>query len=216
MSGPRYKFQGTGFYVLREFEDECPDFAITDVTNANPVVVESADHGRATGDVIYVESVGGTLEINDRAYIIEVIDDDTFSLVGVNSTNWGTYTSGGTFQAGAWSEFCSTGWNRTGGSRSQIEATDSCSTEQEFEGGLAGPGTLQLSFNWAPKTSTAQVALAEWEESGDTMAVKLVLPKNGGTVVRTGFVQQTSEQAGVNGLWTASANIQLSGKGLVI
>ncbi len=216
MSGPRYKFQGTGFYVLREFGADSPSKAITGVSAANPAVVTSSGHGLATGSVIYVTGVGGTTELNDRAYIVTVINSSTFSLVGVNSTNFGTYTSGGHFDIGTWSELCSTGWNRTGGSKTQIEVTDSCSTEQEYEVGLKGPGTVQLSFNWAPKTSTAQVALQEWEDSGDMMAVKLVLPKNGGTVVRLGFVQQTNEQGSVNGVFTASANVLLTGSGLII
>jgi hypothetical protein len=213
MAGPRYKFQGTGFYVLREFGADSPSSVITGITNADPPVVTSAAHGRASGDVIYVQQVAGMTEVNNRAYIIEVINSSSFRLMGNNSTNWGTYTSNGNFDVGVWSELCSTAWSRTGGSKTQIDVTDSCSVAQEFESGLTGPGTVQLSFNYAPNTSTAQVALRAWDESGSTMAVKVVMPSNGGTVVYLGQVLQLSDSANVNGVWLGTANIQLSGFG---
>lgn len=216
MSGPRYKFQGTHFYILREFGAESPSTTITSISNANPAVVTKSSHGRSSGDVIYIQGVNGMTEVNGGAYIVQKVDNNSFKLVGVNSTNWGTYTSGGSFDVGTWTEMCIGQWSRTGASKTEIDFTDSCSTEIETELGLRGPGSLQLSFNYAPNTSTAQVALDEWDESSDTMAVKFVLPNSGGTVVRLGQVQQTSDTAGVNGKWEASATIRLTGKPLKI
>ena len=35
-------------------------------------------------------------DINERVYPIEVVDSDSFKLLGFDSTKWDTYTSGGT------------------------------------------------------------------------------------------------------------------------
>lgn len=211
MSGPRYKFQGTTFYVLREFGANSPPVTITGITNANPAVVAATSHGRANGDVIYIQGVLGMTEVNDDAYIVEVVDSSHFKLINTNSTNWGTYSSAGSFDFGTWSEACITQWSRTGASKTEIPATDSCSVEEEYEVGLPGQGSLQLSFNYAPATATAQTALRDWDLSGNKMSVKRTLPKSGGTIVYLGFVQQRSDTAGVNGIWQATATIKLTG-----
>ena len=62
-------------------------------TNANPgVVTTNLNHGFATGQVITV--VGATPSAFNRNYTITVLTATTFS-VGVNTTSFGTWTSGG-------------------------------------------------------------------------------------------------------------------------
>lgn len=74
--------------------------AITGATQANPVVLTVVGHGRATGDVALVTSVGGMTQINDRLYTVTVIDVDRISLDGVDGTGFAAYTSGGTLTTG--------------------------------------------------------------------------------------------------------------------
>lgn len=69
--------------------------AITGITKANPAVVTSAGHDRETGDRVYITGVAGMTEVNGNVYTVTKLDANTFSL-GVNSTGYGTYTSGGT------------------------------------------------------------------------------------------------------------------------
>lgn len=217
-AGKRYKFQGSHISILTTFGGATsPPSSITGITAANPPVLTSSAHGRSNGDVVYVESVGGMVEVNDRAYIVSNKTTGTFELYGVNGSGYTAYTSGGTFDYGSWSEFCEiTQFSRTGDAATEIPAETVCSEEKEYEVGLGGQGTIALSFNYAPLTSTAQIALDAWDRSKAIMAVKVQLPSTGGTIVRLAFVQQTSESAGVNGLWTASANLRLTGPALRI
>lgn len=74
---------------------------ITGVTNANPGVVTAASHGFSNGDEVYISSVDGIPEINSRFYKVANKTTNTFELTdqfgnNVNSTNYGTYSSGGT------------------------------------------------------------------------------------------------------------------------
>lgn len=78
---------------------------ITNITQANPAVVTCAGHGYTGAEQVYISSVGGMTEVNDTTYTIAVLSDDTFflrdngTLVPIDSTGWGAYTSGGTVAA---------------------------------------------------------------------------------------------------------------------
>lgn len=210
-SGKRFKFQGSTVSLLTEYGANSPASSITGVTSANPPVVTSAAHGRANGDVIYINSGGGMTELDGRVFIIYGVTTNTFKLWDADATSYTTFSGTGTFDYASFSSFCElTNWNHQGGSAPEITASTICSTRQEFERGLSDLGTVELSFNYAPNT-TIQTALDTFETSGDTMAVKLALPNSGGSAVYLGFVQKTGSQGAVNQLYTASATIRLTG-----
>lgn len=202
-SGKRYKFNGSTIAVLTAFTKNSPSDTIASVTKANPAVVTETAHGRATGDVIKIDAALGMTELNG-VYIIKKLTADTYQLVGVDSSAYGTYTGGGEVYTGVFSNFCElTGYNRSGGSSPEITASTICSTSAEKEVGLPDYGTTQLDYNFAPRTAV-QVAISTFYASGDTTATKVMLPNSGGVMVQLGSIQQTSEQASVNGLWTGS------------
>ena len=85
------------------FKEEIMDFlpdlgylcSISDASNANPCVITAASHGLTTGDTIYIYLVQGMLQLNDIPFVVTVIDQGSFSLNGIDSTAYGTYTGGG-------------------------------------------------------------------------------------------------------------------------
>jgi hypothetical protein len=74
---------------------------ITGATNANPGVITSAAHGYSNGDWVYVDNVGGMTKLNKRYFKVASVTTNTFALVdpltgnNINTTAYGTYTSGG-------------------------------------------------------------------------------------------------------------------------
>ena len=73
---------------------------ITGITNANPATVTAPGHSFVDGEFVQISNVVGMPEINQdktEAYIVTGSDivDGTFQLLGVDSTAWGTYISGG-------------------------------------------------------------------------------------------------------------------------
>lgn len=69
---------------------------VSGITNANLCIVSTVtEHGLSTGDQVSFFQIGGTTELNGKAYFITVIDDQSFSLDGVDSTSYGVFTSGG-------------------------------------------------------------------------------------------------------------------------
>jgi hypothetical protein len=70
---------------------------ITAATKANPCVITvGSAQNWLTGFEIAVTGVGGMTELNNRRFQVVRLTSTTFQLQGVNSTNYGTYTSGGT------------------------------------------------------------------------------------------------------------------------
>jgi hypothetical protein len=69
---------------------------VTGVTKANPAVVTSTGHGFLAGDTVTFASVGGMTQLNGNSYVVANPTANSFELSGVNSSAYGTYTSGGT------------------------------------------------------------------------------------------------------------------------
>lgn len=68
---------------------------ITNVQLTNPCIVTSPNHDLETGQIIYIANVLGTTQINQTLYIITEINENNFSLNGIDATGWTTYVAGG-------------------------------------------------------------------------------------------------------------------------
>lgn len=62
---------------------------ITAISNAAPAVVSATAHGLTTGD--YVILTSGWTKLNNRAYKVTVVDSDSFSLDGTDTTDTTRY-----------------------------------------------------------------------------------------------------------------------------
>jgi len=69
---------------------------ITGITNANPGQVTSANHHLTTGAQVTIDGVQGMTQVNGQTYTITNTGANTFT-IGVDTTGFGTYTSGGTW-----------------------------------------------------------------------------------------------------------------------
>lgn len=72
---------------------------ITNATQAEPVVIECADHGLSDGDLVYIEGVEGMTDLNTNSYYVDQLSSSTFGLYSdsglatpVNGTGFGAYT----------------------------------------------------------------------------------------------------------------------------
>lgn len=94
--------ENSGLTTRSVFVQNCgtPEYtAITGITQANPAVVTSANHGRVNGDLVYIGGAQGMSQVNtsnsEMAYVVAGATTNTFQLQGVNSTGYSAYTSGG-------------------------------------------------------------------------------------------------------------------------
>lgn len=77
---------------------------ISAITKANPAVVTCNSHGFTNGQLVYITGCEGMTEVNDKGFTVANATTDTFELSGINSTSYGTYTSGGTVRR-PWNTF---------------------------------------------------------------------------------------------------------------
>ena len=69
--------------------------SITGATQANPCQITSTNFNLPTGSVVYIENIGGMVELNGQTYTITVTGANTFTLDGIDSTTFTAYTAGG-------------------------------------------------------------------------------------------------------------------------
>lgn len=65
---------------------------ISAITNANPAVATATAHGYATGDEILLTS--GWEDATDSVFKIEVVDANSFKILGLDSSNTGYFPAG--------------------------------------------------------------------------------------------------------------------------
>jgi hypothetical protein len=75
--------------------------SITAATKANPAVITSNSHGLTAGQRVKITSVVGMTELNNNTYTVANPTTNTFELLGINSTAFTTYVSGGTWTLAA-------------------------------------------------------------------------------------------------------------------
>ncbi len=68
---------------------------ITLISNANPCIVSSPEHGLFTTQQVFIYGVAGMKEVNGGPYSVTVINANSFSLNGIDSTIYGAWTNGG-------------------------------------------------------------------------------------------------------------------------
>ena len=84
---------GSNYY--NHIWDDSEAVAISAITQAaDGEVTTSSAHGLTTGDIVNIEDVVGMTECNDSYFTITVVSTTKFTL-GVNTTGYGAYSSGG-------------------------------------------------------------------------------------------------------------------------
>lgn len=73
-----------------------PARSISGANRAGTVTITASNHGFANGDWVYITGVNGMTQLNNRAYVVSNRAANTFRLSGVNSSNYNSYSSGGT------------------------------------------------------------------------------------------------------------------------
>lgn len=75
----------------------------SNITQANPGVITDSSHGLTGTPTIELSNIVGMTELNGQTVTVTVIDSNSFS-IGVDTTSYTPYTSGGT-----WKKFAQSG-----------------------------------------------------------------------------------------------------------
>lgn len=200
--GQRIKFFGTTFAVITAWG---ASNAFTGISNANPAVVTDTAHAIPDGSVVRITGVVGMEEVNDQIAVVEVVDANSYRLLGIDSTNYGIRTSGGSVQVATFSSSCEvTGYTGDSGTTTETETETNCGKAIDF--GSPDPGSVTIQYNHAP--TDFQEALETARRTVATTAIRTTLPNNKGVMVDVGTITQVGRSASAGGMWAGSATLR--------
>lgn len=147
---------------------------ITGISKANPGVVTSTSHGLANGDIVVITSVSGMTEVNNRAFVIANVATNTFELKGVDTSNYTTWTSGGSATPQTMVTVSEVN-NVSGfdGQASEIDTTNLRSTAKEYLIGLQDFGNVSLELFLVSDTGQSRLRALKASASAGTFAITL-------------------------------------------
>lgn len=186
---------------------------ITAITKALPCVVTSNAHGLANGDVVTIAAVGGMVELNGRSFTVEYCTTNTFSLKGIDSTGYTTYTSGGTATPVAFSEVGEfKSWSGPNSSSSELDVTNLASTAKEVLLGLTDFGDFSFDIN-VYLSDLGQTRLRTLMGSKALGQFKLVLPSGSITTATfNAYVKGMPMKGGVDKPLEGSVTLRITGE----
>lgn len=174
MPSTAYTAQGTSFVVGATGTTK----AITGATKANPVVLTITSHGYANGTVLQVTGVTGMTELNSKVGVVTSLSANSVSLKGIDSTNYSTYTSGGTATPNTFTVGNVRSFQLGGASKSQVDVTNLASTAKEYIGGLGDSGTASLEFDYKASDNGQQALWSSYNTPGTNVTLKVTYSDN--------------------------------------
>lgn len=174
MASTAYTAQGTTFVVGATGTTK----AITSATKANPVVLTISSHGYANGTVLQVTGIAGMTELNSKVGVVTSLSANSVSLKGIDSTNYTTYTSGGTATPNTFTVGNVRTFSLGGASKSQVDVTNLASTAKEYIGGLGDSGTASLEFDYKASDSGQQALWSSYNTPGVNSTLKVTYSDN--------------------------------------
>jgi len=179
---------------------------VTAITKANPAVVSCASHGYANGDIVVLTGVQGMVEVNNLVARVANQASGTFELEGVNSTNFGTFTSGSVAEVTAFTTVTqSTGVDFGAGSAEEIDMTTLIDSTRVVDAGILSLPQITVNL-FADPSATAQAAI-ETAAYAKTMLAFRATTKGGRVRLWAGIPSTIGESVSVNSPITGSFTI---------
>lgn len=141
---------------------------ISAITKANPAVCTSTTHGYTTGDFVAL-TVSGMFQLDDRSARIIVLTADTFSIEGVDSTNFDTFSTGTAEKLTFGNSITTaTSVSSSGGGYDFIDTTTIHGNSKTQMPGLPAAATYNFTNIW----DTADAGLVAMKAASDAQAKK--------------------------------------------
>jgi len=160
---------------------------LTAITKANPGVVSSVAHGYSNGDFVYL-TVSGMSQVNGKVVRVSAVAADAFSLEGVDTTLFDTFTSGTaekiTFGT---SITTATTVNGAGGNFEFLDSTTIHANAKSSLPGLPEASTYTMDHIW-DVSDAGLLAMKTASDSQAKRAFKFTFGTGGKIMVFAGYV----------------------------
>lgn len=160
---------------------------ITAITKANPGVASSTAHGYSSGDFVLL-SVQGMFQVDNRVVRVSGVATDSFSLEGVDTTSFDTFTSGTASKLTLGTSITTaTTMNASGGDFDFIDTTTIHDNVKTQVPGLPNPITYTFDNQWDP-ANAGQIAMKAASDAQTPDAFRFTFGTGGKIMVFYGYV----------------------------
>lgn len=188
---------------------------VTAVTKALPAVVSSTAHGQADGTIGYFDTAAGMDELLGQAASVNTVLTDSFAAEGLDTTSFGTFTSGTFTPATAWVTLSNaTNYEIGGGAAEKLDATTLLDNIRQEQAGLLASQTV--SFTGLSDSQLAAVLAARAAALNNGYILVRITCSNGERRVFRGQPSLPSESLGVNQIATGAFDVTVKGQVLFL
>lgn len=157
--------------------------AVTAVSKANPGVATSAAHGFANGTIGFFDAAAGMSELDGLAVAVANTAAGTFELQRVDTTQFGTYTTGNFVGVQTWQTLAeSTSLQVGGGDASKSDITTLLDNVRQEENGMLAAQSISIGTFVAAGVSTAMDAVESAARNNGYLVFRVTWP-NGYRVI---------------------------------
>ena len=179
---------------------------ITAITKANPGVATSTAHGYTNGDVVVLEPIAGMTELDGQIVRVANITTNTFELEGIDTTAFGTFTSGSVAKISVWATL-GKARTLTAGSPglNRLDATVLLDSEKQYDLGPSETPEITVSGLSDP-TAAASLLVEKAARNGTYLGFRVTMSDNSKRIFR-GQMSLPTESIPLNDLVTADFGI---------
>lgn len=185
---------------------------ITAISKATAAVV-TATHDFIVGDIVKLDGIVGMTELNGRAFRVSAISTTvSFTLGGCDSTNYGTYVSGGTAVKQTMTPIGNVkDFNIDQDEAAEIDVTNLDSTRKEYLIGLAGSWALGCALD-LDTDNTGQAEATKAQDDGLSRVFTVTLGQSGKVFAGVGFVKSFNVSGSPDTAVGGSLNVRGTGQ----
>jgi hypothetical protein len=186
---------------------------VSEVTNANPGVASSTGHGLTAGTLGYFSTATGMAsELEDgMAVSAEAVAADTFTLRGVDTTDWGNFTAGVFTPVATFATLSeSTSYSISGGESSPLDKTTLLDEQGQEDTSILSPQRVQLDNFSNPQG--AALAFVEACARTNAAAIFRITFQNGERRIWRGVPSVPGESLSVGQMATSGFSTTVRGR----
>jgi hypothetical protein len=189
--------------------------AVQSISNALPAAVGATAHGQSEGAIGFLSASAGMEEALGQAVSVDGPTTDAFDAEGLDTTSFGTFTSGQLTPVATWSTLSNAANIDFGGGASEkLDATALIDTIRKEESGLLAAQTVNI--GGFSDSQLAGMALVRAAALNDGYVVIRVTYSNGERRVLRGQPGLPGESIAVNQLATMSFDVAVKGQVLYL
>lgn len=150
--------------------------AITDVSNASPGVVTKVAHGLTAGMAGYFTGLDGMVQLEDQAIRVAGVTTDSFTLQGLDTTDYSDWVSGNLVMASTWSTLAeATSYSIPDANSEDLDATTLLDVIDVTEAGNLSAQPLTVNVLAKETLSAAMTLIEAAARKGTKMLVRITL-----------------------------------------